>query len=181
MVTSPKLMMSFGIAVAGLGLIGAGAGATFTAQVAGNTTITTGEVGLSLNGRTGHDLQLEVDGRNLSPHFDPISEELRLGNTGSLDLLSTDLDVTATGCNGGDGAPLARSLRITVTDVTHSRQVYDGALCSAADEQLPHPLAAGGSDLYELVLRPSDAVEGLSADALDCHTSVRVVFTGTDF
>jgi hypothetical protein len=173
-------MMGAGIAVAGLGLIGAGAGATFTTRVAGSTSVTTGDVGLSLNGRTGHDLQLDVDGSNLGTHFAPISKELRLRNTGSLDLASTDLDVTASGCDGGDDAPLARSLRVTVTDVTHARQVYDGALCSAAGEQLPHPLEAGGSILYELVLQPSDIEQGLSTAALDSRTSVRIVFTGSD-
>jgi Camelysin metallo-endopeptidase len=176
----PKLMMGAGIAVAGLGLIGAGAGATFTAQVAGSTTVTTGDIGLSLNGRTGDDLQFAVAGSNLGTHFAPIRKELRLQNTGSLDLASTQLDVTATGCDGGDDAPLARSLRITVTDVTHSRQVYAGALCSGAGEQPPHPLGAGGSILYELVLQPSDAEQGLSPAALDSRTSVRIVFTGTD-
>lgn len=177
----PKLLMGAGIAVAGLGLIGAGAGATFTAQVAGSASVTTGDLGLSLNGQTGHDLQLDVDGSNLGTHFAPISKELRLKNTGTLDLASTDLDVTATGCDGGDGAPLARSLRVTVTDVTHAHQVYDGALCSAAGEQLPHPLEAGDSTLYELVVQPSDVDQGLSPAALDSLTSVRVVFTGSDY
>src|SRR3954471_4080181 len=127
----PKLMMGAGIGIAGLGLIGAGAGATFTAQVAGSTSVTTGGIGLSLNGRTGHDLHLDVDGSNLGTHFAPLSKDLRLRNTGSLDIASTHLGLTATGCDGGEDAPLARSLRVTVTDVTHSRQVYDGALCSA--------------------------------------------------
>ena len=86
MSATPKLMMAAGIAVAGLGLVGAGAGATFTAQVAGSTSVTTGDIGLSLNGRTGHDLELYVDGRNLGTHFAPLSKELRLRNTGTLDV-----------------------------------------------------------------------------------------------
>jgi hypothetical protein len=173
-------MMAAGIAVAGFGLIGAGAGATFTAQVAGRTSLTTGAVGLSLNGRTGHDLQIDVDGSNLGTHFTPIRTQLRLRNTGTLDLASTDLDITASGCAAGADAPLARSLRVTVTDVTHSRQVYDGALCAASEERLPDSLRAGDSILYELVLQPSDADQGLSPAAQDSHTSVRVVFTGSD-
>ena len=71
MTVSPKLMMCAGIAVAGLGLIGAGAGATFTAQVAGSTSVTTGDIGLSLNGQTGRDLHLDVDGSNLGTHSHP--------------------------------------------------------------------------------------------------------------
>jgi hypothetical protein len=175
-----KLMMGAGIAVAGLGMVGAGAGATFTAQVGGSTSVTTGDVGLSLNGRTGHDLQLDVDGSNLGTHFAPVSKDLRLRNTGTLDLASTQLDLTATGCDGGDDPALARSLRVTVTDVTHGQQVYDGALCSADGGPLPHPLPAGGSTLYRLVLQPSDADQGLPPEALSSRTTVKVVFTGSD-
>ncbi len=198
MTISPKLMMGAGIAVAGLGLIGAGAGATFSAQVGGSTSITTGDIGLSLNGRAGRDLHLDVDGSNLGTHFAPISQDLRLENTGTLDIASTYLDLTATGCDGGNGAALARSLRVTVTDVTHAVQVYDGALCSAArvasppgdtgprarsadGGELPHALQAGDSILYELVLQPSNAEQGLSPAAQNSRTSVTVVFTGYDY
>jgi hypothetical protein len=198
MTVSPKLWMAAGIAVAGLGLIGAGAGATFTAQVGGSASITTGAVGLSLNGRTGQDLQLGVDGSNLGTHFAPLNKDLLLKNTGSLDITSTYLDLTATGCDGGTGAALARSLRVTVTDVTHSRQVYDGALCAASSDlssprkndarahaaeggQRPQALDAGDSVLYDLVLQPIDADLGLSTAAQDSHTSVKVAFTGYDY
>jgi hypothetical protein len=194
----PKLMMGAGIAIAGLGLIGAGAGATFTAQVAGSTSVTTGRIGLSLNGRTGRDVQFEVDGSNLGTHFTPISRELRLTNTGTLDIASSYLDLTAAGCDGGVGAPLARSLRVTVTDVTHSRQVYDGGPCSAASAlpspgdnnqpahsaeggRLPYPLRAGDSILYEIVFQPNDPDQGLAPAAQNSHTSVKVVFTGYDY
>jgi hypothetical protein len=95
------------------------------------------------------------------------------------------------------GAPLARSLRVTVTDVTNSSQVYDGALCSAASAlsspgdtdprthsaeggRLLRTLPAGESILYELVLQPNDADQGLSPAAQNSHTSVKVVFTGYD-
>jgi hypothetical protein len=176
----PKLLMGAGIAVAGLGLIGAGAGATFTAQVAGSTSVTTGTIGLSLNGRTGSDLDLDLDGSNLETHFAPLTQDLHLKNTGTLDIASTQLDLTATGCDGGDDAALARALRVTITDATHSRQVYDGALCSAGDQQLAQPIQAGGSILYQVALQPSDADQGLPPAALDSRTSVRVVFTGSD-
>jgi hypothetical protein len=195
MTVRPKLMMAAGIAVAGLGLIGAGAGATFTAQVAGSTTVTTGGIGLSLNGGTGQHVDLDVDGSNLGSHFDPISKDLHLKNTGTLDMASTYLDLTAAGCDQGDGTTLARSLRATVTDVTHARQVYDGPLCSAAGDlstpedsrahstdglQLPYAPHAGESILYQLVLQPTDAAEGLPSAAQNAHTIVRVAFTGYD-
>lgn len=196
MTVPPKLLMAVGIAVAGLGLIGAGAGATFTAQVAGSTTVTTGDVGLSLNGRTGQHVDLDVDGTNLGSHFAPISRDLRLKNTGTLDLASTYLELTAAGCDQGNGETLARSLRATVTDVTHSEQVYDGPLCSAGGDLstpgssgahstdgrlLPYALHAGESTLYQLVLQPSDAEDGLSPAAQNAHTIVRVAFTGYDY
>jgi hypothetical protein len=197
MTVPPKLMMSAGIAVAGLGLIGAGAGATFTAQVAGSTSITTGSVALSLNGRSGSDLHLEIDGSDLGAHFSPITKELRLTNTGTLGIAATYVDLTATGCGGGNDAPLARSLRITLTDVTHGRQVYDGPLCSAAGdlpgagsggpqttstpgEPGPRPLGVGDSTVYDLVLQPIDADQGLPPAAQESQTSVKVVFTGYD-
>ena len=180
MTLAPKLLMGAGIAVAGLGMIGGGAGATFTAQVGGSTSVTTGDVALSLNGRTGHDLRLDVDGSNLGTHFAPISTDLRLKNTGTLDLASTQLNLAATGCDGGDDAPLARALRVTMTDVTHSSQVYDGALCSADSQRLSRPLPSGASILYSLVLRPSDADQGLPPAAQDSRTSVDIVFTGSD-
>jgi hypothetical protein len=196
MTVRPKLMMAAGIAVAGLGLIGAGAGATFTAQVAGSTTVTTGGIGLSLNGGTGQHVDLDVDGSNLGSHFDPISKDLHLKNTGTLDMASTYLDLTAAGCDEGNGATLARSLRATLTDVTHSTQVYDGPLCSAAGDlstpgnshahstdglRLPHALHAGESILYQLVLQPNDATQGLPPAAQSAHTVVRVLFTGYDY
>lgn len=198
MTVSPKLWMAVGIAVAGLGLIGAGAGATFTAQVGASTSITTGDVELSLNGRTGQELQLAVDGNNLGTHFPPIDRDLLLKNTGTLDIASTYLDLTATGCDGGDSAPLAHALRVTLTDVTHAKQVYDGPLCSAAGDlsapadnglrahsadggRLPHALHAGDSILYELVLQPNDADQGLPPAAQNSRTFVTVVFTGYDY
>lgn len=180
MTVAPKLMMAAGIAVAGLGLIGAGAGATFTAQVAGSTSITTGSTGLSLDGGSGQDLRLDLDGSNLGTHFTPLRHELHLTNTGTLDLASTSLDLTASGCDGGPDAPLASSLRVTVTDTTTSRSVYDGTLCSAGERQLRHPLPPGDSAVYEVVLQPSDAEQGLPPEALDSHTSVRIVFSGSD-
>jgi hypothetical protein len=196
MTVPPKLLMAAGIAIAGLGLVGAGAGATFTAQVAGTTSVSTGGVGLSLNGRTGQHVNLDVDGSNLGSHFTPISKDLHLMNTGTLDLASTYLDLTAAGCDQGDGTTLARSLRATVTDVTHSELVYDGPLCSAASDpstpenshahstdglQLPYPVHAGESIFYQLVLQPNDADEGLPPAAQNAHTIVRVVFTGYDY
>jgi hypothetical protein len=199
MTVPPKLLMAAGIAAAGLGLIGAGAGATFTAQVAGSTSVTTGDIGLSLNGRTGQHVNLDVDGHNLGSHVAPISRDLHLRNTGTLDTASTYLSLTAAGCDAGDGATLARSLRATVTDVTHSTQVYDGPLCSAAAGDpsppgdsnshahstdgllLPYALHAGVSILFRLVLQPTDADEGLSPAARSAHTIVRVVFTGYDY
>ncbi|HEY3530548.1 MAG TPA: hypothetical protein VGK78_15490 [Nocardioides sp.] len=198
MTVRPKLMMAAGIAVAGLGLIGAGAGATFTAQVAGTMSLSTGNIGLSLNGRTGQHLHLDVDGSNLGSHVAPISKDLLLKNTGTLDMPSTYLNLTAAGCDGSSGAPLVRSLRVTVTDVTHSQQVYDGPLCSAAGDlspagydgrrahmddgrRLPYPLHAGESTLYQLVLQPADAEQGLPPAAQNARTIVRVAFTGYDY
>jgi hypothetical protein len=195
MTVPPKLLMAAGIAAAGLGLIGAGAGATFTAQVAGSTTVTTGDTGLSLNGRTGQHVNLDVDGNDVASHVAPLSRDLRLKNTGTLDLASTYVRLTAAGCDGGNGATLARSLRATVTDVTHSVQVYDGPLCSAADglstsgssdahstdaRRLPDVLRAGESTMYQLVLQPIDAAGGLAPPAQGAHTVVRIVFTGYD-
>lgn len=194
MAVPAKLLIGAGIAFAGLGLIGAGAGATFTAQVAGGTSISTGSISLSLNGETGSGLRLGVDGQNVDSHFAPISKDLLLKNTGTLDLASTYLSVTATGCDGGDGAPLAQALQVTLTDVTSSRQVYEGTLCSlisstsgqgspshaGAGGQLPDALRAGASVLYRLVLQPSDVTQGLPVAAHNARTSVNLVFTGFD-
>jgi len=130
MVVRPKLMVGAGIAVAGLGLIGAGAGATFTTQVSAETSISSGGLGLSLNGETGSDFRLGFDGKNLGSHFKPIITDLSLTNTGTLDMASNFVDVTVTGCNGGDGADLAKALHVTLTDTTHKDVVYEGALCS---------------------------------------------------
>jgi len=146
MVVRPKLMMGIGIAVAGLGLIGAGAGATFTAQVAASSEISSGGVGLSLNDETGSDLHLELDGKNLGSHFTPISQDLVLKNTGTLDMASTFLKVTATGCEGGKdskGSALAHSLNVRLTELSKDRTelsnkrtvIFDGNLCSLADDK----------------------------------------------
>lgn len=197
MAAHPKVMIGSGIAIAGLGLIGAGAGATFTAQVAGNTSISSGSLGLSLNGETGSHLHLGVEGKAMGSKFTPISKDLRLKNTGTLDMDSHYLSVSATGCGDAAGAPLARALNVRLTDVTNDVKVYDGSLCSLASGvgqqgfttppthsgvggQLPYALGAGSSIRYRLVLQPSDAAQGLPAAALDDHTSVDIVFTGFD-
>jgi hypothetical protein len=193
----PKLMIGAGIAITGLGLIGAGAGATYTAQVSTNTSISTGVIGLSLNGQTGSALRLGVDAQNLGLHFTPISKDLLLRNTGTLDLASDYLSVTATGCDGGTGAALANALQVRLTDVTHNMQVYDGALCSLGDNasgqgftspqdhsgvggQLPHQLGAGASILYQVVIQPIETTAGLPAAAQNSTTSVNFAFTGFD-
>jgi Camelysin metallo-endopeptidase len=193
----PKLMIGAGIAIAGLGLIGAGAGATFTAQVSGNTSISSGSLGLSLNGETGSDVQVGVNGNDLGSNFTPISKDLLLKNTGTLDMASNYLNVTATGCGGGVGAPLAQALNVQLTDVTNHIQVYEGSLCSLASGaseqgfttprahsgvggQLPHALGSGSSILYKLVLEPNDAAQGLPVAALNTRTSLDIVFTGFD-
>lgn len=206
MAVHPKLLIGAGIAIAGLGLIGAGAGATFTAQVSADTSISSGDLGLSLNGETGSDVNLGLDGTHIGSHFTPIRKDLVLKNTGTLDMASNFLSVTATGCDGGEGAPLAQNLHVRLTDVTHNEVVYDGALCSlvgnasgagATSEreqgftsprshadvggQLPHALSAGNSILYRVVLRPSDAEQGLPPAAQNTHTSVKLVFTGFDY
>ena len=207
MTARPKLIMGVGIAIAGLGLIGAGAGATFTAQVAASTEITSGGVGLSLNDKTGSDLHLLLNGERIGSHFTPISNDLVLKNTGTLDMASTYLSVTATGCDGGDGAALAQALHVTLTQVAghddktdnHAGKViYDGALCSmtqtkgkqgftypAAHEgvggQLPQALTAGDSIHYLLVIQPDDAKQGLPSDAQKAHTTLNVVFSGFDY
>lgn len=197
MAVHPQLMIGAGLAIAGLGLVGAGASATFTAQVSGVTSIRTGSLGLSLNGTTGSDLHIGVDGQDIGSHFTPISTDLLLRNTGTLDMSSTYLSVAATGCDGGVGAPLAQALDVRLTDVTNHQQVYAGSLCSLASgvtqqgftaprahsgvgRQLPHALGSGGSILYRLVLEPNDAAQGLPAAALNTHTSVDIAFTGFD-
>ena len=200
MAVRPKLMMSAGIAIAGLGLIGAGAGATFTAQVAASTGISSGSVGLSLNGETGSDLHLGLDGNNLDSHFTPITKDLVLKNTGTLDMASTYLSVTADGCDGGIGAALAKALHVRLTEVTNQNDLllYDGALCSMATSkngqgftyppahagvggQLPHVLGAGKSTHYMLVIQPDDAEQGLPAAAQATRTSVNLIFSGFDY
>jgi hypothetical protein len=197
MVVRPKLMIGAGLAIAGLGLVGAGAGATFTAQVSTDTEISSGGVGLSLNGGTGSGLRVVLDGKNLGSHFAPISTDLRLKNTGTLDLASHFLSVTATGCDGGTGADLAQALHLRLTDVTNQNTlVYDGALCSFASSgggfitppahsgvggQLPHALKAGDAISYQVVIQPSDAAQGLPTAAQNTSTSVSFVFSGFDY
>lgn len=204
MAVSPKLLIGAGIAVAGLGLIGAGAGATFTTQVSGNTSISTGGLGLSLNGQSESALLVGVEGDNLGSHFAPISKDLVLKNTGTLDMASTFLRVTATGCDGGKGEALTDALHVRLTDETNDgKLIYDGSLCSLASEkdlatdksgqgfttppahegvggQLPHTLAAGKSNHYRLVIQADDAERGLPSAAQSSRTSVNLVFSGFD-
>lgn len=205
MAVRPKLLMGFGIAIAGLGLIGAGAGATFTAQVSTSGEIRAGGMGLSLDGRDGSDLRLGLEGKDLGSHFAPISKNLTLRNTGTLDMPSTFLRVTATGCKGGEGSALARSLNVSVTDVTsEDRLIYDGDLCSLDNEkalasdkggqgfltppthtgvggQLPYTLPAGTSREYQVVIQPNDARDGLPSEAQRSSTTVNLAFTGFDY
>lgn len=204
MAVSSKLLIGAGIAIAGLGLIGAGAGATFTTQVAGNTSISTGGLGLSLNGQSESALLVGVDGEHLSSHFAPISRDLVLKNTGTLNMASTFLQVTATGCDGDKGKALTEALHVRLTDESNDgKLIYDGSLCSLASEkaltkdesgqgfttppahegvggQLPHTLAAGKSNHYRLVIRADDAERGLPSAAQNSRTSVNLVFSGFD-
>ena len=205
MAVRPKLLIGAGIAVAGLGLIGAGAGATFTTQVAAGTSISSGELGLSLNGDKESTLLVGVDGSNLGSHFTPISRDLVLKNTGTLDLASTFLKVTATGGGGGKGEALAEALRVRLTDESDDgKLIYDGSLCSLTGDkaltkdhdgqgfisppahsevgaQLPHPLKAGESIHYRLVIQPDNSEQGLPTKAQDSRTTVNLVFSGFDY
>lgn len=199
MVVRPKLMIGAGIAIAGLGLVGAGAGATFTAQVAADTEISSGGVGLSLNGGTGAGLNLVLDGTNISSHFAPFGTDLRLRNTGTLDLASHFLNITATGCDGGRGAALAQGLHLRLTGgASTTTVVYDGALCAFASSlgaggfvtppahagvggQLPGKLGAGDTIRYQVEIGPSDPELGLPPAAQNTSTSVNLVFSGFDY
>ena len=205
MTVRPKLMIGAGIAIAGLGLIGAGAGATFTTQVSGSTSITSGNLSLSLNGAGQSTLLLGVGADQLGSHFAPISRDLVLKNTGSLDMASTFLSVSATGCDGGDGAALAQALRVRLTDETNNgKLIYDGSLCSLADtthqasgngnqgfatpaahsgvgDQLPDTLQVGQSIHYRLLIQPQDRAGGLPSSAQNMRTSVNLVFSGFDY
>ena len=204
MAVSPKLMIGAGMAVAGLGLIGAGTGATFTTQVSGSTSISSGDLGLSLNGKPESALLMGVGENDLGSHFAPISKDLVLKNTGTLDLASTFLSVTATGCDGGKGKALAEALRVRLTDETNDgKLIYDGSLCSLASEktlakeesgqgfttppahegvggQLPQTLATGKSNHYRLVIQADDTERGLPSAAQSSRTSVNLVFSGFD-
>jgi hypothetical protein len=205
MAVRPKLLIGAGIAAAGLGLIGAGAGATFTTQVAAGTSISSGKLGLSLNGDTKSTVLVGVDGSNLGSHFSPISRDLVLKNTGTLDMASTFLKVTATGCQGDRGEALAQALRVRLTDETNDgKLIYAGPLCSLNREedlakdrndhgfitppahtevgaQLPHPLVAGESIHYRLVIQPDNPDQGLPSGAQDSRTTVSLVFSGFDY
>jgi len=205
MAVRPKLLIGVGIAVAGLGLIGAGAGATFTTQVTADTSISSGDLSLSLNGDTESTLLVGVDGTNLGSHFAPIGRDLVLKNTGTLDMASTFLSVTASGCDGGKGQGLAEALHVRLTDETHDgKLIFDGSLCALASDktlargdsgqgfvtpqahansggQLPDTLAAGKSIHYRLVIQPADAAQGLPTAAQDTRTSVNLVFSGFDY
>jgi hypothetical protein len=197
MAVHPKLMIGAGIAMAGLGLIGAGAGATFTAQVSANTSISSGGLGLSLNGETGSALSVGVDAKNVGSHFAPITKDLLLKNIGTLNMASDYFNVTATGCGGGNGSALAKALHVKLTDVTHDKQIYDGTLCSLAGRtsgqgfttppvhtgvggQLPRALGRGASILYRVVLSPNDAALGLPTTAQNSRTTLNLAFTGFD-
>jgi hypothetical protein len=206
MAVRPKLIMGLGIAIAGLGLIGAGAGATFTAQVSGSSEIRTGGVELTLNGRAGSDVNLGFEGRDLGSNFPPIGTDLVLENTGTLDLASTYLDVSATGCDADRGGDLAKALDVRLTEVTDhgSTLIFDGTLCSLASSrtitshedsqgfttppahedvggQLPHGLQTGESTRYRLAIRPHDAASGLPGEAQQARTTVNMTFTGFDY
>jgi hypothetical protein len=199
MAIASKFMLAAGFACAGLGLVGAGAGATFTAQVSGTTTITSGAVGLSLNGRTGSGVELEVDAANLGSHFDSVTSDLRLRNIGTLDLARSYLALSSPQCSPGDrGDPgggnnaLAHALDVTVTDVTHHVIEYDGPFCAFAarsdrsagapenSQSLSHAPAVGETIHYELVLTPHDPTGGLPSAAQRSQATVRVTFTGFD-
>jgi hypothetical protein len=201
MAAQTKFMIATGFAVAGLSFIGAGAGATFTTQVSADTQITSGGLGLSLDGKTGSDVSLDM-GENISSQFAPITRDLQLKNIGTLDMASTYLKVTATGCDGGVDAPLVQALEVTLTDVTNELEVYDGALCSlvrtvagastldpqgfitpqahaGVGGQLPRPLGVGRSRTYRIVIQ-SKGTEGLPTAAQSTKTSVNLVFSGFD-
>jgi hypothetical protein len=146
-----------------------------------------------------------MDGGNLGSHFAPISRDLVLKNTGTLDIASTFLSVSATGCDGGEGEALARALHVRLTDETNDGAViYDGSLCSLASNknlastgggqgfttppahagvggQLPRTLGAGESIHYLLVIQPDNAAQGLPTAAQDAATSVNLVFSGFDY
>jgi Camelysin metallo-endopeptidase len=205
MAVRPKLMIGAGIAAAGLGLIGAGAGATFTTQVSGSTSISSGDLALSLNGQSQSSLLVGVDANNVGSHFAPISRDLVLKNTGTLDMASTFLQVTATGCDGGQGQVLAQALHVRLTDESNNGSViYDGSLCSLASntplassqnaqgfttpaahagvgDQLPHTLPVGKSVHYRVVIQPGDTAQGLPSGAQNSATSVNLVFSGFDY
>jgi hypothetical protein len=201
MAAQNKFMIAAGFAVAGLSFIGAGAGATFTTQVSATTQITSGGLGLSLDGRTGSDVTLDM-GDNISSQFAPITRDLLLKNIGTLDMASTYLKVTATGCQGGDDAPLVQALQIKLTDVTNELEVYDGPLCSLVGSvsdgstlavqgfitprahagvggQLPRVLGVGKSKLYRVVIQ-SKSTDGLPTAAQSTKTAVNLVFSGFD-
>jgi hypothetical protein len=200
MAIATKLMVSAGLACAGLGLVGAGAGATFTAQVSGSTTVTSGGVGLSLNGRTGSDVQLDVDADNLGSHFDSVTADLRLKNTGTLDLVRTYLTLASPQCGpgdhgdlGGGNNALAHALHVTLTDLTHHVTEYDGPLCAFAAHRdhsagavegaqaLTDAPTVGETIRYRLVLTPHDPVDGLPSAAQRSRATVQVTFTGLDY
>jgi hypothetical protein len=201
MAARTKFMIAAGFAVAGLSLIGAGAGATFTTEVSANTQITSGGVGLSLDGRTGSDVTLDM-GDNISSQFAPITRDLMLKNVGTLDMTSTYLRVTASGCHEGVDAPLVQALQVKLTDVTDELEIYDGPLCSLVGSvsdastvaaqgfitprrhagvggQLPRPLVVGRSRLYRIVVQ-SKGTDGLPTAAQSSKTSAKLVFSGFD-
>jgi len=206
MTVRPKLMIGAGIAIAGLGLIGCRRRGDLHHAGSGSTSITSGDLGLSLNGANQSTLLLGVDANHLGSQLRADQQGTWCSRTPAawtwLHLSQYQRDRLRRGrrCSSG-----AKPSACSWTDETNGgKLIYDGSLCSLAGDrqssqkygqarlrhptahagvgdQLPDTLQVGQSIHYRLLIQPQDHAEGLPSSAQNMRTSVNLVFSGFDY
>jgi predicted ribosomally synthesized peptide with SipW-like signal peptide len=155
---SKKYFMFGALGLCGLGLIGAGAGATFTQSVSSSQKVTAGTMNVTLTGPAGsvvsgegHIITLAATAPESST-FDTKAQKIVMTNNGTIPVSAFTLQLTDDVTGASSAADQALQSQLDVRVISDGYVIYDGTVSgleALKQVAVNGPIPVGGTDEIE--------------------------------